>query len=48
MKVSVGSGGYVYVLFLIARFYLLISLLWQCFKTDDQLIVAYSMTPAFG
>lgn len=20
----------------------------QCFKTDDQLIVAYSMTPAFG
>ncbi len=21
---------------------------WQCFKTDDQLIVAYSMTPAFG
>ncbi|KAL4922455.1 ubiquitin-like autophagy protein Apg12-domain-containing protein [Aspergillus aurantiobrunneus] len=22
--------------------------LWRCFKTDDQLIVAYSMTPAFG
>ncbi|KAL2058737.1 hypothetical protein ABVK25_000028 [Lepraria finkii] len=22
--------------------------LWKCFKTDDQLIVAYSMTPAFG
>jgi ubiquitin-like protein ATG12 len=21
---------------------------WQCFKTDDQLIVSYSMTPAFG
>lgn len=20
----------------------------QCFRTDDQLIVAYSMTPAFG
>lgn len=24
------------------------SLILQCFKTDDQLIVAYSMTPAFG
>ncbi|KAL8860526.1 MAG: hypothetical protein Q9178_003186 [Gyalolechia marmorata] len=22
--------------------------LWRCFKTDDQLIVAYSTTPAFG
>ncbi|KAI9894010.1 MAG: Ubiquitin-like protein [Vezdaea aestivalis] len=22
--------------------------LWKCFKTDDQLIVSYSMTPAFG
>ncbi|GAQ42473.1 unnamed protein product [Aspergillus niger] len=22
--------------------------LWRCFKTDEQLIVAYSMTPAFG
>ncbi|PGH11151.1 ubiquitin-like protein ATG12 [Polytolypa hystricis UAMH7299] len=22
--------------------------LWRCFKTDDQLIVSYSMTPAFG
>lgn len=22
--------------------------LYSCFKTDDQLIVAYSMTPAFG
>ncbi|KAJ5889185.1 Autophagy-related protein 12 [Penicillium tannophilum] len=22
--------------------------LWRCFKSDDQLIVAYSMTPAFG
>ncbi|KAL8664876.1 MAG: hypothetical protein Q9202_002738 [Teloschistes flavicans] len=22
--------------------------LWRCFKTDDQLIVAYSVTPAFG
>lgn len=22
--------------------------LWRCFKTDDQLIVAYSITPAFG
>ncbi|KAJ5776225.1 Autophagy-related protein 12 [Penicillium nucicola] len=22
--------------------------LWRCFKTEDQLIVAYSMTPAFG
>ena len=22
--------------------------LFRCFKTDDQLIVAYSMTPAFG
>ncbi|KAL9068095.1 MAG: hypothetical protein Q9161_006448 [Pseudevernia consocians] len=22
--------------------------LWRCFKTDDQLIVAYSLTPAFG
>ncbi|PGH14986.1 ubiquitin-like protein ATG12 [Helicocarpus griseus UAMH5409] len=22
--------------------------LWRCFKTDDQLLVAYSMTPAFG
>jgi ubiquitin-like protein ATG12 len=26
----------------------LYSSLLQCFKTDDQLIVAYSMTPAFG
>ncbi|KAI1906302.1 Ubiquitin-like protein [Ophidiomyces ophidiicola] len=22
--------------------------LWRCFKTDDQLIVSYSMAPAFG
>ncbi|KNG85463.1 autophagy-related protein 12 [Aspergillus nomiae NRRL 13137] len=22
--------------------------LWRCFKVDDQLIVSYSMTPAFG
>ncbi|MCJ1264477.1 Ubiquitin-like protein [Lobaria immixta] len=22
--------------------------LWRCFKTDDQLIVGYSITPAFG
>ncbi|KAK2873830.1 Ubiquitin-like protein [Arthroderma sp. PD_2] len=22
--------------------------LWRCFKTDDQLNVSYSMTPAFG
>ncbi|MCJ1337953.1 Ubiquitin-like protein [Bachmanniomyces sp. S44760] len=22
--------------------------LWRCFKSDDQLIVAYSTTPAFG
>ncbi|KAI4211179.1 MAG: hypothetical protein LQ351_005977 [Letrouitia transgressa] len=22
--------------------------LWRCFKTEDQLTVAYSMTPAFG
>ncbi|KAI9669775.1 MAG: Ubiquitin-like protein [Trizodia sp. TS-e1964] len=22
--------------------------LYRCFKTDDQLIIAYSMTPAFG
>lgn len=22
--------------------------LWRCFKTDDQLIVCYSLTPAFG
>ncbi|KAM5439825.1 Ubiquitin-like protein [Microsporum ferrugineum] len=22
--------------------------LWRCFKSDDQLIISYSMTPAFG